>query len=395
MPISATSLTAPQPAAPVATTPPDAPTPAGPFERLLAQARGARDPSRTRHAPDEPAADSAPPGSAAPPDLIAWMAPHLATTTPAGAPTGAGTPRARAWAAGPATGTATGDAPKPSARRADAPTLADGAEALAKATLVPDVLPDAPVAGAQPRVDARAARSVAGAGVASDAAARRDGGFADDTDAAPVAATPASGRGTPDAAAATDAAPRPPHDDPAPGSDDAPTPSAPAPLAAAAPRTAVAAAAAALPTPTLSPPVGDAAWGAALAQHMLRMNASGHHEARLNLHPAELGPLQVTLSISDQHAQALFTTAHDSVRRALEAALPQLRATLAAQGIALGEASVGTQSQPGRDQTGGFADPSPAPPGPRSERSADASPAESRAAPSARAPRSGGLDTFA
>jgi flagellar hook-length control protein FliK len=81
---------------------------------------------------------------------------------------------------------------------------------------------------------------------------------------------------------------------------------------------------------------------------MLRMSASGHHVAELNLNPAGLGPLKVTLSIGDNQAQAMFVSAHESVRKAVEAALPQLRSTLAEQGISLGQASVGAETrQPG------------------------------------------------
>ena len=99
-------------------------------------------------------------------------------------------------------------------------------------------------------------------------------------------------------------------------------------------------------------PVGSEGWGADIGTQMIRMSADGNHVAELNLNPAGLGPLKVTLTLGDNQAQAMFVSAHESVRRAVEAALPQLRDTLAGQGIQLGQASVdaGTQQQ-------AFADP--------------------------------------
>jgi len=154
------------------------------------------------------------------------------------------------------------------------------------------------------------------------------------------------------------------------------------------------------PVLSLAPPVGDDAWGPAIAQQLIRMNASGHHEARLNLNPADLGPLKVTLSINDNQTQAMFVSAHESVRKAVEAALPQLRSTLAAQGIALGHTSVGAESQQSAGHNSAFAgqDPSPRQRGqadyPGSTRSATAAPTPG-ALPPARSRPLSGLDTFA
>lgn len=109
-------------------------------------------------------------------------------------------------------------------------------------------------------------------------------------------------------------------------------------------------------TPALSvrPVVGDSEWGPALGQQMIRMTTSGHHVAELSLNPAGLGPLKVTLTIGDNQAQALFVSAHEGVRNAIEAALPQLRKTLADHGINLGQTSVGAESQQPPRQGGTF-----------------------------------------
>lgn len=155
-------------------------------------------------------------------------------------------------------------------------------------------------------------------------------------------------------------------------------------------------------TPVLSvaPPVGSHEWGPAIGQQMIRMSASGHQVAELNLNPAGLGPLKVTLTMGDNQAQAMFVSAHEGVRRAVEAALPQLRTTLADQGISLGHTSVGAETrQP--SQQGGFADQNPGrssgqPAYPGAGRGIDSATAAQPAplAPVARAANAG-LDTFA
>lgn len=98
----------------------------------------------------------------------------------------------------------------------------------------------------------------------------------------------------------------------------------------------------------LTPEVGSGEWGKALGQHMVHMGKAGEHVAELQLNPPGLGPLKVTLSMNDNQVQALFVSAHSSVRAAVEAALPQLRSTLADSGISLGDTSVnsGSQQQP-------------------------------------------------
>jgi flagellar hook-length control protein FliK len=98
----------------------------------------------------------------------------------------------------------------------------------------------------------------------------------------------------------------------------------------------------------LTPEVGSGEWGKALGQHMVHMGKAGEQVAELQLNPPGLGPLKVTLSMNDNQVQALFVSAHSSVRAAVEAALPQLRSTLADSGISLGDTSVnsGSQQQP-------------------------------------------------
>lgn len=156
-------------------------------------------------------------------------------------------------------------------------------------------------------------------------------------------------------------------------------------------------------TPVLSvaPPVGSDAWGPAIGQQMIRMSASGHQVAELNLNPIGLGPLKVTLTLGDNQAQAMFVSAHESVRKAVEAALPQLRTTLAEQGISLGQTSVGAETRQPFGQDAAFAQQNPSrspnqPEYPGSARAETAAAASSPVLSARPLPRSGaGLDTFA
>lgn len=101
----------------------------------------------------------------------------------------------------------------------------------------------------------------------------------------------------------------------------------------------------------LTAAIGSADWQTDLGQQMVDMVTRGEQQVDLRLHPAELGPLSISLNLNDGTTQAQFQAAHASVRAAVEQALPQLREALATQGIALGQASVSDQSS--RQAAGG------------------------------------------
>jgi len=102
-------------------------------------------------------------------------------------------------------------------------------------------------------------------------------------------------------------------------------------------------------TATLQAPIGSTPWQNELGQQLIRFGQRGEHQIELHLHPKELGPLQISLHVDDQVAQAHFFAAHAQVRDAVQQAIPQLREALAGQGIALGEAMVGQQQQQRQD----------------------------------------------
>ncbi len=102
------------------------------------------------------------------------------------------------------------------------------------------------------------------------------------------------------------------------------------------------------PTPAaLSTPFTSTAWPQQLGQQLVQISQrGGEQHVQLQLNPAELGPLSISLKFGDQGAQAHFLSAHAQVRQVLEQAIPQLREALAEQGISLGETSVGEQRDP-------------------------------------------------
>lgn len=98
---------------------------------------------------------------------------------------------------------------------------------------------------------------------------------------------------------------------------------------------------------TIATPVTSPVWSQQLSQQLVQISQrGGEQHVQMQLNPAELGPLSISLKFGEQGAQAHFLSAHAQVRQVLEQAIPQLREALAEQGISLGETSVGEQRDP-------------------------------------------------
>lgn len=90
-----------------------------------------------------------------------------------------------------------------------------------------------------------------------------------------------------------------------------------------------------------------------LGERLRWLTESGVQEARMQLHPRELGSVDIRIRIEGQGASVWFGADHPAARAAIEATLPQLRQQLAAEGLALGQAEVGGQgSSSGERGTG-------------------------------------------
>lgn len=86
--------------------------------------------------------------------------------------------------------------------------------------------------------------------------------------------------------------------------------------------------------------VGTPAWDNQVAQKVVWMVAGEEQSATLTLNPPDMGPMQVVLSVTNDHATVTFSSATPEVRQALQDAMPTLREMMGEAGIALGDANV-------------------------------------------------------
>jgi len=108
-----------------------------------------------------------------------------------------------------------------------------------------------------------------------------------------------------------------------------------------------------LPTPMQQP-----GWDQAVGERVVWMARQGVQEARIQLNPREMGPVDARVSISqDQQASVTFVANNAATREALEAAMPRLREMLQESGLTLAQSEVSQQdrerSAPGGDGSAG------------------------------------------
>lgn len=100
-------------------------------------------------------------------------------------------------------------------------------------------------------------------------------------------------------------------------------------------------------------PVLDDAWGDALNERVLWMAGKSIQRAEIRLNPAELGPIRVDVSVTDDAAKVSFSAQNAITREAIESALPRLREMLSENGLSLANTDVsdagGQQAQNARE----------------------------------------------
>lgn len=138
----------------------------------------------------------------------------------------------------------------------------------------------------------------------------------------------------------------------------------------------------------LSAAIDSPAFSSALSLQLTTMVSGDVSEARLHLHPAELGPIAVQIGLDGQMAQVHLAVEHSATRQALEQALPELARALQDAGFTM---TGGGVSQQARDPQ---ATPNAAPSSRGDRGSADDAPLAAVAAPVARRSR-GLLDVYA
>ncbi|MFA7669055.1 MAG: flagellar hook-length control protein FliK [Burkholderiaceae bacterium] len=100
--------------------------------------------------------------------------------------------------------------------------------------------------------------------------------------------------------------------------------------------------------PRIATPLSSPQWPAEFGRqviHIAQNHSSLGQVAELRLDPPELGPLRITINMSDNVAHAMFSSPHAAVRQTVENALPQLQQMLEQAGISLGQANVNDQRQ--------------------------------------------------
>jgi flagellar hook-length control protein FliK len=80
---------------------------------------------------------------------------------------------------------------------------------------------------------------------------------------------------------------------------------------------------------------GSANFGAELGTQITTFVRDGLQHARLELNPAEMGPVTVQIRLDGQAAQVLLAADNADTRRALEQSMPQLATTLREAGLTL------------------------------------------------------------
>ena len=104
-------------------------------------------------------------------------------------------------------------------------------------------------------------------------------------------------------------------------------------------------------------PVGQPQWSQAVGERVLWLAAQNVTSAEINLHPKDLGPMQVKVSINQEQASVSFTSHHAVVREVLDQNLGRLRDMFSEQGLNLvnvdvSDKSFSHQQGEGKDQKG-------------------------------------------
>lgn len=111
----------------------------------------------------------------------------------------------------------------------------------------------------------------------------------------------------------------------------------------------------------MATPLREPAWQAEFGQKIVWMATNERQNAQLTLNPPQMGPIEISLSVKNEQATAIFVSANPEVREAIESSLPRLREMLAGVGVELGQTNVSAESfrqaqdqrQGGRAQGGG------------------------------------------
>ncbi|MCW8909703.1 MAG: flagellar hook-length control protein FliK [Gammaproteobacteria bacterium] len=100
--------------------------------------------------------------------------------------------------------------------------------------------------------------------------------------------------------------------------------------------------------------VQSSGWSQGVSERVAWMVQGNFQNAEIKLNPANLGPLEIKMSITEDQARISFVSAHAPVREALDQAIPRLREMLEQQGLNLADVDVSQYSDSKNEETGEF-----------------------------------------
>lgn len=110
------------------------------------------------------------------------------------------------------------------------------------------------------------------------------------------------------------------------------------------------AAAVKVPEFTVSTPVQQNGWGEALGERLVWSVREGLQQARIQLDPPHLGPLEIRINLQDDQASVQIQAHHAVTRDVVEAEIPRLRSMLADAGFSAVDVNVSQQQQQQREE---------------------------------------------
>lgn len=86
-------------------------------------------------------------------------------------------------------------------------------------------------------------------------------------------------------------------------------------------------------------------WTDALGGRVVSLLGQGLQEARIELHPRDMGSISVHIRLGNDGADVRFAATNPNVRDAIESSMPRLKEMLAGSGLQLAQSQVGSQMQ--------------------------------------------------
>lgn len=95
---------------------------------------------------------------------------------------------------------------------------------------------------------------------------------------------------------------------------------------------------------SLATPVTDPEWGGELTQKITWMSGRGIQAAELHLNPADMGPVEVRISVQNDQTTVQFNVQNAGVRELLESNVHRLREMMDSNGVELAEVKVDAEA---------------------------------------------------